>query len=80
MGALTMCYLDFLQAEPDPTSEKVREGLKTKCQEWFLNSDTRDSLNDAYRIWDSVSCSVDGVRTNPLLMVPVGVQRRESCW
>ena len=75
-----MCYLDYLQAEPDPTSETVREDLKTKCQEWFLNSDSRDSLNDAYRIWDSVSGSFEGVGTTPLLMVPVGLQGRKSCW
>ena len=75
-----MCYLDYLQAEADPTSEKVREEMKAKGQEWFQNSDFSGSLNDAYRIWDSVSGFVDGVRTTSLLMVPVGVQGRESCW
>ncbi len=64
-----MCYLDYLQAEPDPTSEKVREEMKTKCQEWIQNSDFRGSLNDAYRIWDSVSGSVDVIRTTSLLIV-----------
>ena len=75
-----MCYLDYLQAEPDPTSERVREELKAKCQEWFQNSDSRGSLNDAYRIWDSVSSSVDRLRTTSLLMIHIGVQGRESRW
>ena len=54
-----MCYLDQLQAEADPTSERVREDMKIKCQEWIHNSDFKGSLNDAYRIWDSVGSSVD---------------------
>ena len=54
-----MCYLDYLQMNADPTSERVREDMKIECQEWIQHSDFRGSLNDAYRIWDSVSSYVE---------------------
>ena len=74
-----MYYLDDLQVYPEPTSEETREEVKTKGQEWIRNCDFRGSLNDAYKIWDSVSalrpCENSIIQTRG-----VGIQGRESCW
>lgn len=55
MGVGVMTYLDELSTREEPTSELTREEMKIKGQSWVQYSDFRGSLDDAFRLWDSVS-------------------------
>ena len=57
LGVLTLIYLDELYTREDPTSEAVRKEIKERSSEWMENSgDTCASLDNAFHIWDAVSC------------------------
>ncbi len=55
LGVITMTYLDELCTRDDPTLESAREEVKVKTQSWVQYCDFPASLQDSFRLWDSVS-------------------------
>lgn len=62
LGVITMTYLDELCTRDDPTSESTRAEMKVKSQGWVEYCDFPASLNDSFRLWDSVSFSPKKLR------------------
>lgn len=77
LGVITMTYLDELCTRDDPTSEATRAEMKIKSQGWVEYCDFPASLNDSFRLWDSVSFSPKKLRlTRDSLLKLSGLQRR----
>ena len=56
LGIAVRTYLDDLPQQPEPTSPKVREEVKSKGKEWFQHSNGfSGNLETAFRLWDAVS-------------------------
>lgn len=51
---MTKTYLDELTAAEDPTSEESREHFKTKGGQWFVQSQFRDSIDIAMKLWNAL--------------------------
>lgn len=64
LGVITMTYLDELCTRDDPTSESTRAEMKIKSQGWVEYCDFPASLNDSFRLWDSVSFSRKNIRVD----------------
>lgn len=64
LGVITMTYLNELCTRDDPTSESTRAEMKIKSQGWVEYCDFPASLNDSFRLWDSVSFSRNNSRVD----------------
>ena len=72
-----MHYLDDLCLYPNPTAESTRKEVKGKVQDWIAHSDLEGSLEDAFRLWDAVSGSIDVLFCHDTYSVP-GLQRGQN--